>query len=118
MSETIFRVQDADGRGPFKPGFSFSWVIDRDDHDILVPWYVELGPVHQTAIAGMYLGAGCRTLDQLRRWFIKPEYKKLLKFGYMAVAMEIGRILGESEVQLVFERSIPLNQKVTPVKLY
>lgn len=28
----IYRVQDADGRGPFKPGFSRKWVIDRDDH--------------------------------------------------------------------------------------
>lgn len=119
MSETIVRIQDREGRGPFKPGFSSSWVIDRDDHDILVPWYHQFGRVDRTkGIAGMYHGCGCRTVEQLRRWFIKPEYRRLRQFGYMAVEMEVGRILAESEIQLVFERAIPLHEKVKPIPLY
>lgn len=41
MSTTIYRVQDAEGRGPWRPGFSKYWVCDRDDHDVLIPWMKE-----------------------------------------------------------------------------
>ena len=36
---TVYRVQDADGRGPFKPGFSHQWVEERADHENLLPWF-------------------------------------------------------------------------------
>ena len=43
MSNEIYRVQDAQGRGPWKPGFSHRWVEDRPDHYNLPPWFVEFG---------------------------------------------------------------------------
>ena len=115
---TVYRVQDKDGRGPWKPGFSHRWVEDRDDHDVLIPWYQEFGRVERLAIAGMHLGCGCRTIEQLRRWFTLKEYKKLVEFGYRAVSMGCGRALGESDIQVVFERSRPLREAVTPISLY
>ena len=117
-STVVFRVQDRDGRGPWKPGFSQCWVEDREDHDNLLPWYAEMGPVHKLGIVGMHQGTACESLEQLRRWFTKSEYRTLRRYGYQSVQMEVGRILGKSETQLVFERSRPNNVGCRPVALY
>src|SRR5207247_592614 len=99
IGSEVFRVQDKDGRGPWKPGFSHRWVEDREDHDKLVPWYTEFGRVDRRAIYGMAVGSGCRTLEQLRRWFTPSEYRTLRRLGYQAVRLKAGRILAESEIQ-------------------
>lgn len=117
----VFRVQDNDGRGPWKPGFSICWVDDRpeEEYAALVPWTVEFGrePL-QKRIIGMHIGCGCRTLGQLRRWFTPREYSKLLRYGYQAVGMQAGRILAESKIQCVFERAKPLHEDIEAVELY
>lgn len=118
MTDVVFRVQDAEGRGPWRPGFSHVWVEDRPDHDNLVPWFVEFGDVRQRAIYGMAMGSGCRSLEQLRRWFTPTEYAKLLTLGYQAVQMKTGLILAESDIQCVFQRAKPLNEDVEPINLY
>jgi len=41
----VYRVQDKEGRGPWRPGFSQIWVETRLDHMFLPPWYVEFGRV-------------------------------------------------------------------------
>lgn len=114
----VFRVQDAAGRGPWKPGFSHRWVEDRDDHDNLLPWLTEIGPVHQRAIVGMSIGCGCLTLSQLRRWFSRSEYRTLAGMGYAAVLLRGCHVLGASGTQCVFERVLPLNTDAEPVELY
>ena len=118
MGEYVFRVQDAEGRGPWKPGFSHNWVEDRDDHQNLVPWFEEFGDVRQRAIYGMAMGSGCRTVEQLRRWFTATEYAKLLTLGYNAVRMPAGIILAQSEIQCVFQRAKPLNEGCEVIDLY
>ncbi len=118
MSERVFRVQDRDGRGPWKPGFSRRWVEHRPDHDNLPPWFYEFGDVRRRAIFGAYLGCGCRTLEQLRRWITQSEYATLAGHGYRAVRLEVGRILAESSVQCVFERAAPLRDGAEGVELY
>lgn len=117
-AETVFRVQDGEGRGPWRPGFSNKWVEDRDDLDSLKPWPLEMGDVLRGRIVGMHVGCGCRSLEQLRRWFTEAEYRKLCGFGYRAVKMDAGRILGESKIQCVFERAKPLRESAEPVELY
>lgn len=116
----VFRVQDKDGRGPWKPGFSQRWVEDRpeEEYAALVPWPMQFGDVLRRSIVGMSLGCGCRSLEQLRRWFTPTEYATLRRFGYCAVKMEAGRILAESDIQCVFERAKPLRDDVEPVELY
>ncbi len=114
----VFRIQDVAGRGPWKPGFSRRWVEDRPDHDYLLPWFVEFGRVERLALVGEHVGCGCKTLEQLRRWFLPSEYATLLRYGYRAVRMEVGRILAESDRQCVFGRSKPLSEDVMDVDLY
>ena len=116
--EVIYRIQDKDGRGPWRPGFSRRWVETRPDHDNLPPWIVEFGPVHLQVLYGCACGSGCMNLDQLRRWFTESEYRTLLKFGYRAVRMEVGRVLAKSDIQCLFERAKPLSEDVIEVDLY
>ena len=70
------------------------------------------------AITGMHLGCGCRTKEQLRRWFTSEEYAKLIQLGYNAVQMGVGRILAESNTQCVFERFKPLHKDIVTFDLY
>jgi hypothetical protein len=114
----VYRVQDRDGRGPWKPGFSMVWVEDREDLQRLLPWYEEFGRVDHLGIYGMVMGSACRTLQQLRRWFTPKEYATLRRHGYRAVKLKVGRLLASSDVQCVFERAKPLNVDVEPVELY
>jgi len=117
----VYRVQDAEGRGPWRPGFSRLWVRDRDDHDNLRPWVEQFGMeiIPRTGWPfGKHFGCACRTLDQLRRWFTAEEYATLQAYGYQAVSMEVQRVLAESDIQLVFQRARPLRAGVEPVELY
>ena len=115
---TVYRIQDAQGRGPWRPGFSQLWVRDRKDHENLVPWFVEFGPVHENATDGEFIGCGCRTIKELKRWFTKKEYKTLLAFGYRAVEMKAKRALGASDIQCLFVRDVPLRINIEMVELY
>ena len=118
MSDIVFRIQDKYGRGPWKPGFSRYWVEPRPDHANLIPFYQEFGPVFQYATSGMFLGCGCLSENQLRRWFSPTEYQRLIKLGYQAVRIGAGRILAESDIQCVFERTKPLHKDVSVFDLY
>ena len=117
---TVFRVQDKDGRGTWKPGFSHLWSEDRSDEEYaaLVPWPLQFGMIHRKALAGWSVGCGCTSLEQLRRWFTLAEYRKLRKHGYRAVKLHAVRILAASDIQCVFERAKPLGRDVEPVELY
>jgi len=114
----VYRVQDCDGRGPFKPGFSSVWVKERPDHDNLHPWFIEFGRVDKKVLTGEVCGRACLTKEQLRRWFTKSEYKKLKKHGYKAVKMEVNRIIAESDIQCFVGRAKPFNEAITTIKLY
>lgn len=112
----IYRIQDKEGRGPFRPGFSESWIEDRDDHDNLLPWNLEFGVL---MVADWEIVAcGCRSKKQLRRWFSRVEYYRLLSLGYASVTLTPSRILAESKIQCVFARVIPLHVGATRFNLY
>lgn len=115
----IYRIQDKDGRGPWKPGFSHKWVVDRQDHYNLPPWPVEFGfGILEERLPEESLGCGCRTLRQLRRWITRNEYKKLRKFGYKCVALKVDRIIAESDIQCVFAKKGKLSGKTKKIRLY
>ena len=118
MPITVFRVQDKQGRGPWKPGFSHKWIVPRPDHDNLVPIYVEFPGIFEALSKYRMYGSACISLKGLRRWFSRREYKTLKKFGYRAVIMPVDSILVESDTQCLFSRECPLNQCVRPVRLY
>jgi len=115
----VYRVQDAEGRGPWKPGFSQYWVEDRADLDNLPPCFIDLGTVHEKAFSWESVGCGCRTLEQLRRWFTESEYRTLIRYGYAAVCIRPSRILAESSIQCVFTVVLePLATAGRKIQLY
>ena len=116
--DIVYRVQDREGRGPFKPGFSHRWVQDRPDLENLQPWYVEFGRVDSQVLTGSTCGSACRTLEQLRRWFLKNEYATLQAFGYFAVEISVDRVIAESRVQCFVSRALPFNVDLNQVRLY
>lgn len=108
---TVFRVQDVDGRGPWKPGFSSKWVEDREDpseFDKLLPIYAEFPNLQTLLRPGFHVGVGCTSIEQLKRWITRNEYKTLKKHGYKCVAIKVDKIVAESAIQCVFERKAPL----------
>ena len=114
----IYRIQDASGRGPWRPGFSHHWIEPRSDHKYLKPWFVEFGRVDRLLCNWEYAGSACATVKQLRRWFTRGEYQTLKKFGYRAVKIDVKRVLAMSKIQVVFSRLKPLNVDIDEFELY
>jgi hypothetical protein len=110
----IYRVQDAGGRGPFRPGFSAQWLDDElaPDRLELPPWTEEFGfhLIQLRGKPGEHFGTATRSIDGLRKWFSPTEQAKLRLFGYNIASFEDARVLAESEHQLVFARARPLNR--------
>ena len=116
-SHKVYRVQDKEGRGPWKPGFSMKWVENRDDLDNLHPWFREFGDVRRLIPNGMIMGSACLSIEQLRRWFTPGEYQTLLGFGYQAVAIEASVAVG-SDIQCVIYRAKAFEEDAEPIELY
>ena len=121
----VYRVQAADGRGPWRPGFSDHWFdleMSRSVAELyaLQSWIDEFPHVmrQRDPKSRMHLGCGCLTIEQLRRWFTVHDYSRLQSWGYKAVLMDVDRILASSDLQCVFERAKPLQSGIAPVDLY
>lgn len=111
----IYRVQAADGRGPWRPGFSHVWIDDDGEVGHLEETVMDLLPI--STLANLppthHYGCGCRTLDALMEWFTPLERKRLERLGFRPVRMDVDLILAESARQVFFGRTRPLNDRVT-----
>ncbi len=112
----IYRIQDKDGRGPFKPGLSIFWADHDKNAEILPPWYLEFPDL--VFESGYHYGVGCETREQLQRWFTKNEYEKLLMLGYHSVMIDACEIVASSDIQCVFRKREKLNVGATEFHLY
>jgi hypothetical protein len=113
---TIYRVQGIDGRGPWRPGFSRLWITDGD-RPLPPPWHEEFDAASVIRAArGDVMGCGCRSLEQLREWFMQEELTRLRSLGYFVVRMQVDRVLAESSNQVVFARHQPLAMDVETIE--
>ena len=112
---TFYRVQSADGRGPFQPGITLQWSEDREDKKNLRTWLEEMPGALSKRTDGLNMCCGCLTLDQLRRWFTESEYRKLIALGFYAVKVT-GCLVEKSETQALFETIGPASGE--PFDLY
>ena len=83
MSDLI-RMQDADGRGPWKPGFSIVWT---DPHGPQLPAPVTSAiPNFRSFVMGLHrkgLNIGCAVRQRnVSKWFTPAEVAKLAELGY------------------------------------
>lgn len=106
LEATFFRVQDRDGRGPFKPGILDRW-RDPDGADY-PPVQIEFGLDWREEIpAGWHCGCAFRTIEQAARWFSPSECSRLADLGYQLVSLR-ARPLRESACQSIIVRPTPL----------
>lgn len=112
----IYRIQDIDGRGPWKPGFSGRWVEYRDDHQLLQPWYIEFPDLKFEKNWRYY--CGCETIEQLQRWITREEYATLRILGYRSVIIDECEIVARSDIQCVFRKREKLTVSATEFHLY
>lgn len=115
MSIRVYRVQDKDGRGPYKPGVTKLWIgeVSNEREKKFLSWIDEFGlRILDGIMPDEYVGCGFENKDQFKKWFMLDERKRLGALGYKLVEMEANRILAKSETQLVFARRIPLNQSI------
>lgn len=106
----VFRIQDREGRGPFRPGFSLQWLDDDIADRVRLPsWIEEFGEnafAHAPADAHGF--SAVRTLDALRGWFTDAERPRLYAHGYKVVEVPDAYILHESPHQVLCYRHRPL----------
>lgn len=104
----VYRIQDREGRGPFRPGMSKFWASEGFEDGIkpLPTFAEEFGPdiVDRLGRPGEWFGSAVRTREDINRWFSKAERERLHTLGYKLVRLSVDRILAESENQLVFAR--------------
>ncbi len=114
---SIYRVQDDEGRGPFRPGFSRRW-IDAVGPDLPPSWIEEFGHdlIQREGRRHEHFGSGCMSLDGLRRWFSADEIMRLRLLGYRIVRLDGCRGLAESVYQVVFARSRPFRLDAVEVQ--
>lgn len=112
----VYRVQDREGRGPFRPGFSREWADETfNNGTVAMPtWMEEFGSdlIDRSGHAHEHFGTAVRTIDQLCKWFSPTERARLAVCGYNVVSLAITRVLAESDNQLVFARRRPLHHGV------
>jgi len=112
----IFRVQDREGRGPFKPGFSNKW-LDKNKDRSKLPVCDEFTESLTGLPKGKHFGYGCRTIDQLFSWFSLTELAKLRGFGYQVVKIRADVVIAESNTQVLFGRKKHLAAHAKVVKI-
>lgn len=88
--QRLFRVQDREGRGPWRPGFSMGW-IDPDKDDALCPPMTWEFPnwraaVDKAAARGLaHFGCCVSGIQGVHRWFTPVELTRLRAFGFHLV---------------------------------
>ena len=112
---TVYRVQDASGRGPWRPGFSQQWIDDDAPAGRLTETVMDLMPIEQIQALPMthHYGCGCRSLDALMAWFTMRERARLFRAGYHPVSMRADAVVAESDWQVLFARVRPLSDGAT-----
>jgi hypothetical protein len=106
---TVYRVQDAEGRGPWRPGFSRHW-IDADGPPLPPALHDDFGvSIYRTIKkANGHCGSACDSLEKLAVWFTQLEQLRLRLLGYRPVCILADEILAESEHQIVIRCDRPL----------
>lgn len=102
-----YRVQGADGRGPWRPGFSHMWIEDDAPAGRLQETIMDLLPIERlrSLPVGFHYGCACRTLSSLLEWFTPIEMVRLSAHGFYPVRLNVDRVVVESQFQMLIARS-------------
>ena len=113
---SIVRIQDAEGRGPWRPGFSHMWV--RDDtpmkHGAIYAEMPGFGMLVDLAHQrGEHIGCAVRA-GRLHEWFSPGDLRRLRDYGFSLVDASRCRVIAETHSQVVIGSQKPL-RKLPPL---
>ena len=107
----LYRVQDREGRGPYRPGLSKLW--SDPEGPVVVPWWTEMGVSVQAAIEmmpqDMFTGCAFDSMKKLSDWFTAKERQKLDALGFYIVRFRPDKVLARTQSQVVFAQNYPLS---------
>ncbi|MEM9717331.1 MAG: hypothetical protein AAF826_12525 [Pseudomonadota bacterium] len=110
----LLRMQDANGRGPWKPGFSDKWVDNNRRFDLPAlqeDFGVDFAPMVDAAFnRGLHLGTAVKGQEKFNMWFTPSERVKLAMFGYRIVDASSCEVLGETNWQVIIGSPNPLSE--------
>ena len=85
---TRYRIQDASGRGPWRPGFSHRWIDPEKDDRLCPPMMMEF-PDWRSRLArhpwATHIGCCVEGMAGLHRWFTPVEIDRLRDLGFSLV---------------------------------
>jgi hypothetical protein len=113
---TVYRIQDAQGRGLFKPGMSEKW-LDKDRTFLPEAPVKELMRISRQAGSEFHLAFACLSLEDLRKWVSKTEYARLQKLCYYACSLEVEKF-HPLEYQVIAGRKRPYRKGAKLINLY
>jgi hypothetical protein len=118
MPLVVFRVQAADGRGPWRPGWSQVWIDGEAPAGRLTETVMDLMPVHELLRLppSMMYGSACRTLPALLEWFTPRECQRLMRLGFHPVRLNADVVLAESRWQILIGRYRPFHDGATRLR--
>lgn len=117
MPNYIYRIQDAQGRGPYKPGETELWKDEDRDHPA-APSVNQMLAMRRRAPKGHYMGFGFESMDQLRAWFSEGEIARLYYRGYSIVKMGVTGFLMRESTQCAFHRRYAFTQGIEVLNLW
>ena len=112
----VYRVQGADGRGPWRPGLSRYWsdpYANKTQADVVTAFGLEW---KKEIPKGWHCGCACRSFYELLEWFTPPERHRLDAMGYKPAAMYADRIIREDKDQVLFARRLPLSEAAVVIE--
>ena len=117
----VFRVQHkADGRGPFRPGFTATWSDDAGHilRSTRPSWIDEFGSdaVQHGGRPSEHFGSAVAKHADLANWFSSGERGRLADLGYVCVRVPDARVIAASPNQVLFARAKPLTVGVQRVR--
>ncbi len=115
---TVYRVQDGDGRGPYKPGLTKYWADCDALSDHITETIMDLAgglDKLQALPAGWHYGCACDSPMALAKWFTPTEAHRLYEMGYTPVSLAADKILFRSDKQMLIACKKPLARIAHPI---
>ena len=109
----LYRIQDSDGRGPWRPGFSARWIDHEKDDSTCPPMKVEF-PDWRAAVRSakrrglVHFGCCAIGTSGIRMWFNDAEIRRLRAFGYHMVDASALTTICRGRSQVIAASRFPL----------
>ena len=118
MTVVAYRVQDAEGIGPWRPGRSHLWIEAGAPADRWTETVMDICPVSvlMNLPPGKHYGSACRSLDTLFQWFTPVERERLHRLGFHPVQLQADVVIAESPWQMLIGRVRPFAQGATRLR--